>query len=42
MLCLRQGIVMATELCVLMLSVPAQAGRYGYYRDHGLSTAIQV
>ncbi|WAV90577.1 hypothetical protein NB646_06810 [Oxalobacter aliiformigenes] len=25
MLCLRQGIVMATALCVLMLSVPAQA-----------------
>ena len=24
MLCLRQGIVMATALCVLMLSVPAQ------------------
>lgn len=42
MLCLRQGIVMATALCVLMLSVPAQAGHYGYYRNHGLSTAIQV
>ena len=35
MLRLRQGIVMATALCILMLSVPAQAGRYGYYRDHG-------